>query len=1091
MNRPQPQKVKAAKSRPETGASVPVVGIGASAGGLEAFRRFFDAMAADSGAAFVLIQHLDPTHKSLTADLLAKNTTMPVVEVQDGVRIEANHVYTIPANADLAFADGVLHLAEPGQRRGARTPIDFFFSSLADQLQEKAIGIVLSGAGSDGALGLKAIEGNDGMTMAQTPETAQYDSMPKSAIATGAVDYVLPVEELPGMLIRYLCHSYIDGDAGQAAAGNSFESILALLHARTGYKLDHYKKNTLLRRIARRMSLVHAEDHDQYLKQLREDPGEIDTLIKDLFISVTSFFRDPPAWEALEQEIIKPLIARQDQRATIRVWVPACASGEEAYSIAMLLLEQLELAHKDCKLLVFASDINQTAVDFARNGIYPDSIAGDVGKERLRRFFIALDDGHHYQVSRRLRESVVFASQNLLVDPPFSRLDLILCRNLLIYLEPETQQKLIPLFHFALNVHGTLFLGSAETIGNQADLFETIDNKWRLFRRTGSIHHERLYHPEPASDRAPVTAEPAAAEHIPRSVGVAQRQLLERFVPATVLIDQHYNLLYFWGATEDYLVQPAGAPTRKLLDHLRQGLRNKVKAAIQQGLRDNQTAVAAIRFRRGKVIARVSVTVSIVRNTGQADKLLLVSFEDQPESVAVTPPEYDADESLVQQMETEIRIAQDDLQAHIEQSESAREEFMTANEEVTSINEELQATNEELEASKEELQSVNEELVTVNSQLQDKLEELEKVNTDLNNLLNSTDMATIFLDREFRITRFTPAATQLLPLVSTDMGRDIGIFAQKFDPALLRDAKHVLKKIVSLEAEIQSDAGHWYKRRLLPYRMADHRIGGVVITYSNITALKQEQQRATEAVEKLKTLNAELDRRVIERTAVVEEQTTKLRALAAELSFAEERERQKLATDLHEGLSQDLTLANLKLSSLEEPLKHHHQARQELQNITEILRHASETVRSHIFDLSPPVLEDFGLVKALNWLARDLKNTHNLAVDIQHHGEPGLPDERSRSILFRAVRELLINVVKHAGVDHATVTLENTASNISLTVTDNGNGFDADKISRDRKSGFGLLSILERLAYIGGEARIESAPGKGTKIVLRAPVNHE
>lgn len=1055
----------------------PVVGIGASAGGLDALKRFFEATPADSGAAFVVIQHLDPMHKSLTAELLAAHTTMPVIEATDTMRVAPDHVYTIPHNRDPVFDRGALRLTEREQKRDVHAPIDTFFSSLADAIREAAAGLILTGAGSDGAAGIKAIKTNDGLTMAQAPQTALYDSMPKAAIATGCVDYVLPLEEMPRALTQYLRNVRIhDGQtapgktASDIAATHEFKSILALMRAHTGYDLDSYKKGTQVRRIARRMGLVRIEHYRDYLELLRQDRAEVSALTKDLFIGVTEFFRDPAAWAALNQQIIKPLVARKEERATIRVWAPGCSTGEEAYSIAMLVLDELETTEKNCRLQIFASDIDNSALEFARRGIYPCSVAEAVGEGRLRRFFSVQEEGQYCQASKRLRDVVVFAQQNLLGDAPFSRLDLVVCRNLLIYVELDIQKNLIGLFHFALNEQGALFLGNAETLGNHQDLFETVDKKWRIFERGATP--ARIFRPElrhellsATKDRAP---DPAKISH---SATLAQRQLLERYVPAAVLIDQQYNLLYFWGATEDYLAQPTGAPTQNLLAQLRPGLRSKLKSAAQQAAREDQTVLTDVRVNRGTAIVKAMATVSIVRDGNRADKLLLITFDEQAEMV--TAPR-EIDDSPVQRLEAELKVAKEDLQGTIEQFESADEEMKAANEEVTSINEELQTINEELEASKEELQLVNKELATVNAQLQGKLEELHKTNTDLTNLLDSTEVATIFLDRRFRITRFTPTTIQLLPLEPADVGRLISVFAQSFDVNLLRDAEQVLEKVLTVEAQVQTDDGRWYHRRLLPYRMTDQRIEGVVMTYTNITELKNEQQRAAAAFEQLQAINT-----------VAEQRTVELRALGTELAFAEERQRQQLATDLHDGLSQNLALALLKLNSL--PISKTKRFARVTDEVVPLLTQAIEMVRLHIVDLSPPVLEDFGLGPALEWLAENISKNHGLKVNVRQVGDISRIDEQMQFMLFRAARELLTNVVKHAGVGNTTLVLKATKRDIRLVVEDGGKGFDPVRITREN-SGFGLPSLVRRFSYLGGEVNIQSAPGQGSKIMLQLPL---
>jgi len=687
----------------------PVVGIGASAGGLDALKKFFSTIPKDSGMAFVLILHLDPNHESLMADLLARYTVLKVLQAEDKMPLECNFVYVIPPNKYLTIQKGVLHLSEPC---GLRMPIDYFFRSLAEEQQEKAICIILSGTGTDGTLGLKSVKAQGGMAMVQFPETAQYDGMPCSAIATGMVDYNLPIEQMGETLLKYTRHPYIRSQALPETDSDHLNRILALLRTRTSHDFRHYKKNTLNSRIERRMSLSHIENMIDYVAYLNKDQTEVLRLSKDMLISVTNFFRDQGAFSELEQRVIPQLLQNRPSNAPLRVWVPGCATGEEAYSIAMLLTEQLSAAQMNCELQLFATDVDEDALKFARFGLYPESIAADVPAKRLRRFFIK--DGQHYQVSQQLRDSVVFAVQNLLSDPPFSRLDLISCRNLLIYLELNVQKKLISLFHFALHEGGYLLLGASETIGQRQELFDRVSKKWRIFRRIGPARGKTMDFP---------------------------------------LLEKHTEIS------------------------------------------------------------------------------LLAKMDEPDMATEAHEAEKNDEEGLAKQLEYTI-----------EELETANEELKASNEEVMSMNEELQSTNEELETSKEELQSLNEELSTVNNQLQEKVEELEATNNDLANLLSSADIATIFLDHAFHIKRFTPSATRLLNLIPSDVGRPMTDIAHQFtDEQLLADAKTVLDSLRPLESEIQTKDGTWYVSRILPYRTQDNKIEGVVITFIDISQLKQTE----------------------------------------------------------------------------------------------------------------------------------------------------------------------------------------------------------------------------------------------------------
>ncbi len=842
---PSPGETAAAPSKPEPGGP-PIAGMGASAGGLDAFKRFFAAMPADSGIAFVLVPHLDPAHKSLMVELLARHTAMPVVEAEHHVAVEANHVYVIPPDRYMTIHGGVLSLTGPVERRTSQTTIDHFLRSLADDRQERAICIILSGTGAHGTLGLKAVKAAGGMAMVQDPATAEYDRMPLSAIATGLADYVLPVEQMPEVLVQYVQHAYVNGGTPSERAPESADSlteVVALLRTRTGFDFSPYRKKMLARRVERRMGLNHLDSIPKYLALLRDHPDEVKLLVKDLFISVTSFFRDPEAFEDLAALAIAPLVQSKGADDVIRVWVPGCATGEEAYSLVIVLLEQLAAAGKHCPLQVFATDVDRDALDVARRGTYAEVVAADVTPERLARYFTRVDETS-FQVSKQVREPVTFAAQNLIGDAPFSRLDLIGCRNLLIYLEPDVQQRLLTLFHFALAEDGYLFLGPSETIGRQTELFEPVSRKWRIFRRIGPSRPERVEFPivARAREEGRASGPEAAGGELPRNYAELTRRLvLEDLGVAAVLVNRKYQILYFLGPTGRYLEIPTGEPTADLVAMAREGLRARLRPAVLQVARDNQPVVLTdVKVKRNGHYGTVAVRIRPVPAPRSAEGLLLISFQDQPEA-APSPPPSTSEDSLIHQLENELRAAKEDLQTTIEELESSNEELKASNEEVLSMNEELQSANEELETSKEELQSLNEELNTVNSQLQDKVHELESANNDITNLLVCTDVATVFLSRDLRIKRFTPAATRLFNFVPTDPGRPLGDITARFsDPDLFADAEQVLRQLTPREKEVSTAEGNWWLRRILPYRVRDDRIEGVVLTFVDVTQRKRE-----------------------------------------------------------------------------------------------------------------------------------------------------------------------------------------------------------------------------------------------------------
>lgn len=866
---------KAAPSSPntentESAARLPqaVVGMVASAGGLEAFKQFFQAMPADSGVAFVLIPHLDPKHESLMAPLLAKQTAMPVAEARDGQRIEADHVYVIPPNHYLTLHQGIIQLSAPPERGAGQTAIDPFLRSLAADQQERAICIILSGTGTHGSLGLKAVKAEGGMAMVQEPSSAEYNRMPLSAIDTGLADYVLPPGQMPEELLKFVRH-FVAGAATHpeaTAVQDDLSQVLALLRARTKFDFRAYRKRMLLRRVLRRMGLNHLDRLADYLALLRERPDELAQLGKDLLISVTSFFRDPEMFQLLETQVLPELLDGRDTNTPVRVWVPGCATGEEAYSIAMLLIERIAATGKSCPIQIFATDVDEAALEVARRGIYPEALVADLPRQQLERFFTRAD-AHHWQVSKPLRETVLFAPQNILADAPFSKLDLVSCRNLLIYLEPEVQQKLLQLFHFALNEGGYLILGPSESIGRQTELFRSVSKKWRVFLRANAVPPTRAGFPVQAgkrTDEQHLALSPVPVPH-KNLTDLTRKILLEEYAPAAVVINRRYEVLHYSGPTQLYLQQPGGPPSHDLLTLALAALRPRIRAAAVKAINEEtRVDIGGIRIKRAGQAVLVRLSVQPLPGKLADERLLLVIFQDEPEvpQVADTGDERArTDEQLVRQLEYELKTTREELQSTIEELESSNEELKASNEEVMSMNEELQSTNEELETSKEELQSLNEELSTVNSQLRDKVDELENSNDDMTNLLASVDNATLFLGVDRTIQRFTPSATRLFNLIATDVGRPIDHITARFeDPELSRDIDRVLQDLAPCEREVSRGEEQWFLRRITPYRTADNRISGVVLSLTDITQIKRAELD-------LRNLTAHLEQRVSENSA--------------------------------------------------------------------------------------------------------------------------------------------------------------------------------------------------------------------------------
>jgi chemotaxis methyl-accepting protein methylase/signal transduction histidine kinase len=846
-----------------------VVGLGASAGGISALQQFLDAMPPDSGGAFVVVVHLDPTHTSSIAEILGRRTAMPVVQATEGQRVERDHVYVIPPNAIMTIEGNSLKLRPPSEPRGFRMPIDHFFASLGEDRRQRAIGIVLSGTGSDGTSGLRVIKSSGGLTLAQHPETADQAGMVQSAIDMGVVDHVVPIAEMPDRIIPYARHAYTnqDEDPHRLEPGGEdkeLTEVLAVLRTRTRLDFTSYRKGTIRRRMQRRMGIRQVETIPDYLVVLREDPVETQLLADDLLIGVTGFFREREAWEQLGELVIRPLVAAKRAMEPIRAWVPACATGEEAYSLAMLIFRHLEEVQKVCPVQIFATDIVHGALDLARTGSYPASIAAAVGASYLEQYFV--QEGDRYRVLKRIRDAVVFAAQNVLSDPPYSQLDVVSCRNLFIYLEPERQQHLFARLHFALREGGCLFLGNSESIGRQTEHFAVLSRKWRIYRRVGNMpitpYSVSSRDPSYGGRRAPA----GSGDPLPdRTVRRAEQAVLRRFSPACAIVDRQSEIRFLFGPTELFLTQPEGALTSNIFEWCKSALRTKLRSALHRFWERPGGGAETVLVRHTREPARtVRLTVEAIRDGRELKDTALVWFEE-PSGVPQPDASLDStDLAAVQRIEDQLRETRHDLEATIEELQTANEEFKTVNEEALSLNEELQSTNEELETSKEELQSLNEELLTVNLQLQSKISELEQRHDDLDNLQRSTDLAAIFLDRQFRIKWFSPAMTSLLSLIPADVGRPLGDFAARFtDPDLVAESESVLKDLVPITREIQTHDGRWYLRRLLPYRTRTDRIDGVVITFTDVTALRVAELALKDRTEALET-------RVEQRTSLLQ-----------------------------------------------------------------------------------------------------------------------------------------------------------------------------------------------------------------------------
>lgn len=836
--------------------SFPVVAIGGSAGSFPALEKFFTHMPVDSGIAFVIIMHLDPNHKGQISEIIKNYTGMPVHEAIDGITIEQDHVYVIPPNKDMGIHNRKLLLLNITTPNGLRQPIDYFFQSLADDQWNRAVGIVLSGMGSDGETGVRMIKEKLGLAMVQDPDTAHYNSMPRAAISTNLIDYVLAPEEMPIKLIQYLNHPVLAEEPSEQSRSeirntNSVQKILMLLRSQTGHDFSLYKKSTIIRRIDRRVAFHQLPDYVQYVHYLRENPQEVDVLFNELLIGVTKFFRDVQAFDSLKNKLCTLLEQKKDNDP-VRVWIAGCSTGEEAYSVAMLIMECLDsqLKKKLPKIQVFATDLDPEAIEQARQGNYYSNIAADVSVERLERFFTKSEVG--YTVKKDLREMVVFAQHNLIKDAPFTRLDLLCCRNVMIYLTTELQRKIIPIFHYSLNERGIMFMGPAETIGGFTELFAPTDPKWKIFeRKEGNTGLNRMidfpFH---------VAKQPAAIlraeefDKLTSKVSVADtfnKILLENFTPTSVLINEKGDILYSNGKTGHYLQLPRGEAVMNIHKMAREELRYVLGNVIHQAR--NQKALVTIndiKLHDGDITTLVSLHASMLEEAG-LQGLLLVVIEDKgilkKESKRGARSEAGRNQA-VEDMEKELVYTKQQLHTTIEQMETSLEELKSTNEELQSTNEELQSTNEESLTTKEEMQSLNEELMTVNMQYQSKAEELSRLNNDMKNLLDATEIGTIFLNNDLEILRYTPQIKRLFNIIPTDVGRSLSDIVSNIDYANIEKViRDVIEHLSTQQVEVKTRTNDWYNVRIMPYRTLDNFISGAVLTFTLITGYKNMEYK--------------------------------------------------------------------------------------------------------------------------------------------------------------------------------------------------------------------------------------------------------
>jgi two-component system CheB/CheR fusion protein len=1073
---------------PEEGGEglFPIVGIGASAGGLEAFTDLLQALPADTGMGYVFVQHLDPRHVSLLTDLLQRHTHMPVREAADRLRVEPNHVYVIPRNAHMSLVRGVLALTPRQTSPLPHMPIDPFLRSLAADQKSKAIGVILSGNASDGALGMMAIKATGGITFAQSGETAKYDGMPRSAVAAGCIDFVLSPQDIARELDRLGKHPYIapqqaEGQPETTSNTEVIVRVLSLLRQSSGVDFAYYKPTTIRRRIFRRMALHRFESLDRYVAKLRGDPAEVHALYEDILINVTEFFRDRDVFDRLKTVVFPRILpTTRDSSGPIRIWAPGCSSGEEVYSIAMALIEFLEERSHEISIQIFGTDISEVALDKARGGVYAPSISQDLSPERLRRFFTKVDSG--YQIGRRIREMCVFARQNLTKDPPFSRLDLISCRNVLIYLGPVLQKRILPVFYYALKPNGFLLLGSAETIGSQSDLFTLEDKKARIYlRRTTATRvpppdfagmEEGMDKREPAA--------PAAAWSEPELLREADRIVLGKYAPAGVVVDDEFNILQFRGHTSPYLEPSPGMANLNVVRMSREGLSMELRNALLKARREGVTVRReGLRVRQGNALFGLNFEVIPFREVAGRDRRFLILFEPAaPEPAAPLQKKAGKRESAVSldrdntQLRQELAATREYLQSVIEEHESSNEELRAANEEIQSSNEELQSTNEELETAKEELQSTNEELHTVNEELQTRNAQLGQAGNDLLNLLSNVNIPIIMLGNDLRIRRFTPVSQRALNLIAADIGRPISdinlnLEVTRIDRLLLE----VIETLTPRTMEVRDRGGRPYSLRIRPYRTEDNKIDGVVMVLVDLDPVRVAAGVIAGP--------AAIDLKAAAR------RTEELKAFSAGLLLAQERERRNVALELHDDFSQRLALLELNVETMQRKPPPANELGDRLDLVRKEIDSLSEDLRRVAYQLHPASLESLGLVAALESFTRTFGGKDHIAVRFTANNVSREPDADTGLCLYRALQESLHNVARHSGAHSVEVTLTGGDVTLELSVKDSGSGFapEAERF----KGGLGLLSMEERANLLGGAFRIISAPGEGTEVIVAVP----
>jgi two-component system CheB/CheR fusion protein len=1191
-------KSSGASSRPK----FPVVGIGASAGGLEACTALLKALPVNPGMAFVVVQHLDPHHESILHKLLSKATEMPVVQAEDGMALKPDHIYVIPPKHDIAVRDTTLRLLSRRRTAGRHLPVNRFFVSLADDQKSAAIGVILSGTASDGTLGLQAIKSEGGVALAQSPESAGYPGMPESAIRAGCVDLVLSPGEIARELVRlgrlpYARRTAVPDAEPLMAGAADLQKIMEILRTATAVDFSLYKTGTVRRRVARRMILQRIETLPRYEAYLEQNADEVAALYRDIFIHVTHFFREPETFAALQRKVLPKLIANRPKGEPLRVWIPGCSTGEEVYSIAITMLEFLEKHAPATPVQIFGTDISAPAVDSARAGIYSETAVGNVSPERLKRFFVKAGDS--YQIGKQVRDRCVFARHDLGKDPPFSKLDLISCRNVLIYMSTTLQERVLSLFHYALKPAGFLLLGKSETPGSSGRLFVQDDHQFTIYSRNPAVPVARTVVAPVAYEKASALTAPAELTSSVFDLEKAvERIIWQRYAPAALVVDSGLRVLHFDGNAGPYLAPARGAATLQVLKLVREELALDLRTALHR-VKKEETPVRreGIRFQQEGGLKIVNLEVIPIRGRHAKGADFLILIEEAPARATEATREAAEDAKLVD-LRQELTSTREHLQAIIETQEATNEALTVEHEEVLSANEELQSTNEELETAKEELQSTNEELTTLNEELQNRNAELGQLANDLSNLLVGVSIPVIVVGGDRRIRRFTAAAEPLLNLIPADVGRPIRDLRPNIDlPDLDSLISEVIGKGSLVEREVQGRDGCWYSLRMRPYKTAENKIDGVLMALMDIDVMKRgldqarlslddaveerdlsaslldmsgaliivldpagrvigfnracqemsgysfrevqgrvfwdfllppeevDEAKATfasiiegiqpsrtyertwvgkdgshrviasssitrrgtdGAVRQLISTGIDITRRKLDADALRRSED-QLRRLTANLFNAQEEERKRVARELHDDLNQRMAMLANEVSTLEQtPPGSARLLRKQLRSLGERVNQLSDDLRNAAHRLHPSALEHFGVVAAIESHCSDFRKLHGIKVKCTHRGVPDSIPMEVALCLYRITQECLNNVAKHSGAREAAVAIKKMNGEISLSISDNGKGFDPGLLAE--KNGLGLVGIRERLRLADGTVLINSQLGRGTRIDVRIPL---